>query len=136
MVLFTHFFAFFWPKTGHALKGHPVVSHEPRAHPGSSVEPSQSSSMPLQTSYPLQVPVQVELQIRVPEVPQLVVHEVVVFCTQAKSSSFRPSQSSSRPLHFSAGGTQVPQVQVFPQLCVPLEPQLVLQLWEVPLTQA
>ena len=56
----------------------------------------------------------------------VVVHEPVVLMTHAKPSSIIPSQSSSCPLHLSAGGAH----DVVPsgwQVDIPIEPQLEVQ---------
>ena len=50
-------------------------------------------------------------------------------------SSTCESQSSSNPLHVSAGGMHEPQAQELEQSCVPAEPQLVVQEIDDPRTQ-
>ena len=116
----------------------PVDPHEvvqdpvsPRQHsPFSSQEPSQSSSTPLQVSAGgTQLPQVQELEhvlepvelhevVQVPEVPR----------QHSKPLSQPFTQSSSTPLHVSAGGTQLPQSQEALQVCRPVVPQLVGQL--------
>src|SRR5688500_17511744 len=74
----------------------------------SSQAPSQSSSTPLQASGGgVHDPtVQLALQASVPAELQVVVHEPSdVPATQGKPSSGAASQSSSRPLQVSSGGT-------------------------------
>jgi hypothetical protein len=99
------------------------------ANPLSQV-PSQSSSAPLQDSPGgLQLPqVQLELQLRVPAVPQPVVQLPTDPRQHANPSSQVPSQSSSLPLQLSAGGAQLPQVQLALHERVPVVPQPVVQL--------
>ena len=90
----------------------------------------QSSSSPLQISVGgLQRPqVQSFRHNLDPVDPHEVVQEPVLPLQQPKVSSQDPSQSSSTPLQVSAGGTQVPQSQEALQVCVPVVPQLVVQL--------
>jgi len=109
-----------------------LVVHEPIA-PGvhsadSSIEPSQSSSTPLHPSGGgAQLPsVHAALHVRAPVDPQLVVQEVIVPETQPKPSSVVESQSSSAPLHVSAGGLHALQVQSPAHVRVPLDPQAVV----------
>jgi hypothetical protein len=52
-----------------------------------------------------------------------------------KPSSRVPSQSSSIPLQISVGGVHVPYMQSAPQACVPVVPQLAVQLRLVPWQQ-
>jgi hypothetical protein len=108
-----------------------------QAQPSSHV-PSQSSSWPLQLSAGgTQLPqAQVLLHVRVPVEPQLVVQLDVEPRQQLHPSSHVPSQSSSTPLHVSAGGVQLPQAQDVLHVRVPVEPQLVVQLPLVPRQQA
>ena len=54
----------------------------------------------------------------------------------ASISSIAASQSSSRPLHASAGGLQLPHAHVPPQSLLPVEAQPVVQLPTDPLQQA
>jgi hypothetical protein len=75
------------------------------------------------------------LQLRVPVVPQLVVQLVLVPGEHSTVSSMRPSQSSSTPLQPSGGGTHAPSVHVASQVRLPVEPQLVMQLVELPRAQ-
>jgi len=106
-------------------------------HPSSQV-PSQSSSIPLHTSAGgMQLPhAQELLHVLVPAVPQLVVQPPVVPLQHDHPSSQVPSQSSSIPLHTSAGGTQLPQLQEALHVCTPVVPQLVVQGELVPMQQA
>ena len=110
-----------------------VVSHdpvEPAQHADvSSQIVSQSSSVPLHTSTGgVQVPhSQPEVQVCVPPgVPHALVQARVAPGTQVKPSSIVPSQSSSAPLHTSAGGTQASNTHIELQTCVPVEPQVVV----------
>jgi hypothetical protein len=77
----------------------------------SSAMTSPSSSQPLQISAAVHAWPANEhdvLHERVPALPQLVVHGwPVLLRTHAKASSGEPSQSSSAPLHVSAGGVGV-----------------------------
>jgi hypothetical protein len=104
----------------------------------SSTRPSQSSSMPLQPSAGgVQAPnVQLALHVREPVEPQLVVQPVEVPRTQPKSSSTLPSQSSSDPLHVSAGAVQALKEQSSRHVRAPVEPHVVVQLSLVPRTHA
>jgi hypothetical protein len=111
-----------------------VVEHAPVApnthSKPSSGAPSQSSSSPLHVSDgPAQAPqVQPVPHVRAPVPPHGGVQAVVEPCTHSKPSSAAPSQSSSRPLHDSAGGPQAPQVQEPEQAWVPIEPHEVEQV--------
>jgi hypothetical protein len=72
--------------------------------------------------------VQAAVQVVVPVEPQVVVQDALVPAQQAKSSSHRVSQSSSRPLHVSAGRAHsAPGVQLAEQLRLPVEPHEVVQ---------
>jgi len=68
----------------------------------------------------------------VPFVPHEVIHDPIEPAQHVKSSSQAPSQSSSRPLHVSVGGTHAPQVHEDEHVCVPTEPQVVVQVPEDP----
>jgi hypothetical protein len=59
----------------------------------------------------------------------------VIPAQQAKPSSQTPLQLSSRPLHVSAGGMQLPQAQEPVQVWVPVVPQEVVQVPVVPAQQ-
>ena len=99
----------------------------------SSQLPSQSSSRPLQVSEggtQLSHPQEV-LHECVPVVPQLVVQLPVDPRQQVNPLSQPLTQSSSTPLHVSDGGVQVPHAQELLQVCVPVVPQLVVQLPEL-----
>ena len=102
-------------------------------YPSSHV-PSQSSSMPLQVSPGgTQNPQSHEpVHVRLPVLPQVVVQVPDWPAQHAKVSSHSPSQSSSAPLHVSAGGTQLPHMHEPEQVRVPVVPQLVEQLVLVP----
>jgi hypothetical protein len=110
---------------------HPVVHATvlPRAQSNpSSVSPSQLSSMPLHTSAGGRhaAPVgraQASVQRPAPEVPQSVVHGPEAPRRQSNPSSVSPSQSSSRSLQVSAGGTQAPQPHVAVHVWTPSDPQ-------------
>jgi len=111
-----------------------------QANPLSHV-PSQSSSMPLHVSAGgLHAPqLHVALQILVPVEPQPVGQDSVEPRQQANPLSHAPSQSSSMPLHVSAGGVQSAgdgMVQSSPHTPVPALPHVVVQLTEVPITQS
>jgi len=103
----------------------------------------QSLSSPSQISVPVEhsVPVgisQASVQIPVPGVPQVVVHATEAPRTHAKPSSARVSQSSSRPLHVSAGGVHeegAGRVQVEEQVPVPVELQVVVHGVGLDMTQ-
>jgi hypothetical protein len=103
----------------------------------SSMEPSQSSSIPLHVSAGgLHMPkVHEEPHVRVPVEPQLVTQDPMVPGVHSLDSSTLPSQSSSTPLHPSAGGVQAPSVQLELHVREPVDPQLVEQPVEVPRTQ-
>src|SRR5688500_15732513 len=121
--------------------------HAPVMHPGSipSVKLSQSSSRPL-AQFPagvlstggVQTPAQAQPPVHdsVPVVPQLVVQDRVVPAQQANPLSQPETQSSSRPLQVSAGATQDPRTQAALQVREPVEPQLVVQLADVPAQHA
>ena len=89
-----------------------------------SATPSQSSSLPLHFSVGgTQEPHEHHaLHMRLPVDPHEVVHDSVAPAWQVKSSSVRPSQSSSSPLHVSAGGTQESQKQDALHMRLPVEP--------------
>src|SRR5688572_29824183 len=85
----------------------------------------QLSSSPLQISAVVagHVPFeQVAVQVRVPGPPHIVVQALVVPRQQANPLSHAPLQSSSIPLHISAGGMQAPAVHVKLQVEVPVDP--------------
>lgn len=90
--------------------------------------PSQLSSTPLQVSFGgTQLShAQVELHVRVPVLMQLVVHACTAPMKHAKPLSMTPSQSSSMPLHSSAGGLQVPHAQLPLQVRLPIVPHAVV----------
>jgi hypothetical protein len=110
----------------------------------SSGRPLQSSSRPLHVSAPAAHPVPVGMSQEVvhtpvPVVPQSVVHVTELPITHAKVSSGPPVQSSSRPLHVSAGGVHAEGtgiVHVDEQVPVPVEPHVVVQDVDRPITQA
>jgi len=77
---------------------------------------------------------QVAPQLRVPVEPQLVVQDPIVPGVHSLVSSMLPSQSSSTLLHPSAGGVHAPSVQLLSQRREPVEPQLVVQLVDIPRT--
>jgi hypothetical protein len=111
---------------------------EPAVHSTlSSTVPSQSSSMLLQASAGgTQLPrVHVESQVRVPVVPQPVVQLVVDPTAHEKPSSTVASQSSSTPLQLSAAAVHAPHPQLESQVCMPLDPQVVVQLLIAPTAQ-
>jgi hypothetical protein len=115
----------------------PVVHDplDPAAHVKvSSRMPSQSSSSPLHASIGgVHVPqLQLDVQVREPVVPQLVVQEPDAPGTQVNVSSIRPSQSSSVPLHVSAGGVHAEYMHVALQVRAPVVPQLVVHPAIVP----
>jgi hypothetical protein len=104
---------------------------------------TQSSSTPLQTSAggahdaPVGI-VQDGVQLPVPADPQVVVHGTTALCTQAKRLSGPPTQSSSRPLHVSAGGVHdapVGRAHAAVHVPVPAEPQVVAHDTLAPWTQ-
>jgi len=66
----------------------------------------------------------------VPFVPHEVMHDSIEPAQHVKSSSQAPSQSSSRPLHVSVGGTHASQLHEDEHVCVPTEPQVVVQVPE------
>jgi hypothetical protein len=107
----------------------------------SSVAVSQSSSSPLHVSIGgvqaapegmAQVPVHVPL----PVVPQVVAQDTVAPRMQANPLSTTVSQSSSSPLHVSAGGAHVPHAHEALHVREPVEPQVVVQGPELPREQA
>ena len=101
------------PVEPHEVVQDPVLPAQ-HAMPGpSSQAVLQSSSTPLHTSAGGEQTFQphAPLQVREPVVPQLVMHEPLSPAQQVKVSSHIMSQSSSVPLHASAGGAQVPQEQ-------------------------
>jgi len=119
-----------------------VVVHDPvapatQARPLSAT-PSQLSSRPLHTSAGgTHAPcAHAALQVRDPVEPQAVAQAAALPWAQAKPSSTAPSQSSSRPLHASAGAAQGPSAQSPSQARVPAVPQGVVQATVAPRTQA
>jgi hypothetical protein len=76
----------------------------------------------------VQVPpaVQEALHTWVPVDPHVVLHVVVSPARQAKPSSRMPSQSSSIPLHCSAGAAQLPHVHELPHVSWPVDAQPVV----------
>ena len=105
----------------------------------SSAPPTQSSSSPLHTSTGgTHVPHSqfVPPQVCSPTDEQLVVQLRTAPSTQANVSSGPPTQSSSSPLHVSAGGVHVPQVQDDPQVSVPVVEHEVVQLRVAARTQS
>jgi len=100
----------------------------------SSIRPSQSSSFPLQDSAGAEhAPnVHVAPHVLLPVEPQLVVQEPIAPGLHSLVSSTPPSQSSSTPLQPSAGGLHAPSVQLPLQVREPVDPQLVVQLIDVP----
>jgi len=110
---------------------------EQQVHP-SSQRPSQSSSPPLHVSEGgVQLPQAHEAeQVRVPVLPQVVVQLPGWPAQHVQPLSHVPSQSSSTPLHVSAGGTQLPQAQEPEQVRVPVLPQVVVQLPDWPAQHA
>jgi hypothetical protein len=123
----------------------PVVPHvvvQLEVRPAQHVKPSshtllQSSSRPLHVSGGGEHALQphVGLHVREPVVPQLVMHEPVDPAQHVKISSHIMSQSSSRPLHVSVGGVQVPHVHIDVQVREPVVMQPVAQLPVDPGTQ-
>src|SRR5688500_14703628 len=91
---------------------HPCICPGRHAKP-SSMPPTQLSSMPLHTSGALQVDGQAQLEVHVcvPGVSQLVIHVSTSPARHWKPLSIPPTQSSSAPLHVSAGGMQAPSEQ-------------------------
>ncbi len=73
---------------------------------------------------------------REPVEPHPVVQLVEVPRTHPKSSSTLPSQSSSRPLHVSAGALHALHEQSSRHVRAPVEPQEVVHISLVPCTQA
>jgi hypothetical protein len=116
---------------------HAPVAPATHARPLSAT-PSQLSSRPLHTSAgATHAPcAQAAEQVREPVVPHGVVQAAALPCAQAKPSSMAPSQSSSRPLHTSAGGTHAPSAQSPSQARVPMVPQAVAHATEPPRTHA
>ena len=103
--------------------------------------PSQSSSAPLQVSAGgVQDPqAQADEQTRVPLDPHEFVQEPVLPRQHPRPSSHAPSQSSSIPLQFSAGGVHAlpdGSWQSSVQVPDPVDPQEVVQLTVSPLEQA
>jgi hypothetical protein len=124
----------------------PVLPHEvtqERVAPLRQAKPSstlvsQSSSRSLQVSagaVHTAASAQPAEQLLVPVEPQVVVQLEGTPAQQAKPSSQRPSQSSSRPLHVSVGGEQALKVQPTPHRRLPVEPQCVVQLDVAPAQQ-
>jgi hypothetical protein len=112
------------PVVPHELRHEPV---DPAAHvKPSSTSVSQSSSVPLHVSAGgLHAPHAHEpLQVREPDEPQLVVHVPLEPAAHVKPSSTIVSQSSSIPLHASAGGAHEPHAHDAVQVREPVEPQL------------
>jgi hypothetical protein len=114
------------------LQGRPSA-HSASVPPGqlrqSGSRPSQSWSIPSsQISIGgVQAPsAHAPSQRRVPAVPHDVVHGTDAPCTQAKPSSAAPLQSSSMPLHVSAGAAHTLQLQVALQMREPVEPHAVV----------
>jgi len=112
---------------------------EPDTHAKvSSVSPSQSSSAALQSSAGgVQAPhVHEAEQSRLPVVPQPVVHVPVEPCRHSNPLSATMSQSSSAPLHTSAGGVQVPdQAQEAVHASVPMVAHAVVHERDEPARQ-
>src|SRR5688500_8090102 len=104
-----------------------VVLPRTQAKPSSAV-PSQSSSPPLQTSAGgLHIPhAHDPEQVRDPVVPQLVMQLPDIPAQHAKPSSQTMLQSSSIPLHISAGGEHALQAQLALQVREPVLPQPVV----------
>jgi hypothetical protein len=127
------------------VPGAPVVVVQPPMLPWQqpkplSQAPSQSSSTPLQVSAGgVQGPqAQADEQTRVPLDPHEVVHEPVLPRQHPRPSSHAPSQSSSAPLHVSAGGMQAlpdGSWQRSVQVPDPVDPQEVVQPTVSPLEQ-
>jgi hypothetical protein len=117
------------PHTVVHAEGTPAQQPKPSSH-----VPSQSSSRPLQVSAGgVHVPnVQLDPHERVPLDPHVVVHVPVLPTQHAKPSSHAPLQSSSTPLHVSAGGEQIDQPHVAPQVRSPVVPQVVTHMSVVP----
>src|SRR5688572_1062701 len=120
--------------------------HAPAMQSGSapSIAPSQSSSMPLLqlpaavlSAGGVQVPLQPQLPVQasVPIEPHVVVQDRVVPAQQVNPLSQPETQSSSAPLHTSAGAPHAPHPQLPLQVRVPEEPQVVVQLPVVPAQQ-
>jgi hypothetical protein len=109
-----------------------VVGHipvEPIAHAKPlSTTPSQSSSRPLHTSIGgMHAPhAHIVEHVRVPVVPQEVGHIPIDPDAHGKPLSTTPSQSSSRPLHTSAGGVHVADPPA--HAVVPIEPHVVVHM--------
>jgi len=116
---------------------HGPVAPAAQARPLSAT-PSQLSSRPLHTSAGgTQAPsAHAALQVRDPVEPQAVAQALALPWAQAKPSSGAPSQSSSRPLHASAGGAQAPSAQSPSQARAPAVPHAVVHATEPPRTQA
>jgi hypothetical protein len=123
----------------------PVVPHDDaqlRVAPTAQRKPSstrvsQSSSVPLHSSAGgAHVPhAQLAPHTREPVESQLVVHDPVAPARHVNPSSTSESQSSSTPLHVSAGLLQLPQAQLEPHVREPIEPQAVRQLPMLPRQQ-
>jgi hypothetical protein len=81
---------------------------------------------------------QPDTQARRPTVPQDAVHDSLAPRQQLSPAALSqvPSQSSSTPLHVSAGGAHAPQVQAVEQTRVPGVPQPVVHVPLEPRTQA
>jgi hypothetical protein len=126
------------PPVPPAQSGSPVQGVPTATHP-SSVRVSQSSSQPLpQISVGAQqVPsVHVAEQSVVPAAPQVLVQATpVAFRRHANPLSATVSQSSSAPLHASAGGTQVPHVQPDTHVWLPVLEHDVVQFRVAPSAQ-
>jgi hypothetical protein len=105
------------PGVPHVVVQDPLV---PCGHPKpSSVLPSQSSSTLLQISAAAHAPhAHVAEHVREPAVPHVVVHDPVLPWRQPKSSSVRPSQSSSTLLHVSVAA-HAPHAHVAEHVRVP-----------------
>jgi hypothetical protein len=124
------------PVEPHAVV-HDPVAPATQARPLSAT-PSQLSSRPLHTSAGgTHAPcAHAALQARDPVEPQAVVHAAALPWAQAKPSSIIPSQSSSRPLHASAGAAQAPSAQSPSQARVPAVPHGVVHATVPPRTHA
>jgi hypothetical protein len=102
------------------------LSVPPQAQLRVSVVPGEQTPSPPQALHEPQEQAVPQVRLCVPQKPQLC---VCVWPRQHSQPLSQPeTQSSSNPLHVSAGGAHGPQVQLGEQTWVPVEPQPVVQL--------
>jgi len=110
----------------------------------SSIRPSQSSSIPLQVSLGTvhadgAAGMHALVQVPVPVEPHEVVQLALRPAAHVKPSSTVPSQSSSAPLHTSAGGAHAAPVGIAHALVhvpLPVVPHALVHVTRAPSTQA